>query len=102
MFLLQHNLRDPSWSMFYDNKHIREVKIPKFAATFIRAMKIAYKIKDKSDLFEQSPKNLENQLHSNTVNKLSRLAGYEQSNGGGDKRLRQVLLKLLMDPDKLR
>lgn len=38
--------------MFSDEKHIREVKIPRFASNIITALKEAYNIKDKRDLFE--------------------------------------------------
>ena len=46
------NLRDPNWTMFEDNKHIRKVKIPKFASNIIKALKQAYNIKNKSELFD--------------------------------------------------
>ena len=42
------NLRDPQWSMLYDQKHIRKEKVPKFAANLIRALKSAYGISNKA------------------------------------------------------
>ena len=54
IFVTVHkNLRDATWSMFRDNKHIHEFKIPKFAANIIRALKMAYNIKDKRFLCEK-------------------------------------------------
>ena len=46
-----HNLRDSNWSMFHDAKHIRQEKIPIFAANIIRALKKSYNIREKSELF---------------------------------------------------
>ena len=48
---IHENLRDPTWSMYYDSKHIHGQKIAKFAANIIRALKVSYKINDKSELF---------------------------------------------------
>ena len=49
-----HNLRDRSWSMFSDAKHIHPNKVAKFAANIIKALKKSYNINDKSELFPQS------------------------------------------------
>ena len=38
--------------MFEDNKHIRKVKIPKFSSNIIQALRQAYNIKNKSELFD--------------------------------------------------
>ena len=52
VFLIIHqNLRDNTLSMLYDNKHIRETKIPIFAANIIRTLKKAYNISDKRALY---------------------------------------------------
>ena len=52
IFIASHeNLRDPTWSMFEDEKHVRHIKIRRFAANIITALKRAYDIKDKRDLF---------------------------------------------------
>ena len=47
----QSNLRDPTWSMYSDDKHIRENKIAKYASNIIRSLKTAYKINNKNELF---------------------------------------------------
>ena len=45
LFIASHeNLRDPSWSMFSDNKHILSTKIPRYAANIIKALILAYNI----------------------------------------------------------
>ena len=48
------NLRDPTWSMFKANdvKHIRKDGMGKFASNLIRALKTAYGITSKSELFK--------------------------------------------------
>ena len=45
------NLKDATWSMYRDAKHIKESKVAKFAANLIRALKTAYDIREKSELF---------------------------------------------------
>ena len=51
---VQSNLRDSSWSNYRDEKHIHPDKIGIYAANIIRALKIAYKITDKRELFEEN------------------------------------------------
>ena len=57
-----HNLRDTNWSMFSDAKHIHANKIAKYAANIIKALKKAYEINDKNELFSsrKSPEALMN------------------------------------------
>ena len=55
IYIANHKkLRDPTWSMFEDSTHIRKIKIPKFAANIIKALKQAYNIKNKSELFKNT------------------------------------------------
>ena len=56
---IHNNLRDPSWSMYRDAKHIKEEKIGKFAANLIKALKTAYGITNKSELFRNTVQNCE-------------------------------------------
>ena len=61
IFIASHeNMRDPTWSMFEDVKHIRKIKIPRFSANIISALKRAYNIKDKRDLFNYDNKGKRN------------------------------------------
>ena len=53
-FGFHHNLRDTNWSMFADVKHIHSNKIAKYAANIIRALKKAYSIENKKELFNNS------------------------------------------------
>ena len=46
-----HNMRDPGYSMFYDEKHIKDTAVSRFSANLIRALLKSYKIKSKSELF---------------------------------------------------
>ena len=54
--VVHNNLRDSSWSMFKRNdiKHIRNDKVVKFAGNIIGALKKAYGISNKSELFYES------------------------------------------------
>ena len=80
------NLRDPSWTMFRDTKHIREMKLPKFAANIIRALKEAYNITDKSALFTDmknvgvSPFTGGNKIGFHVNNRLQNIANYSNVN----------------------
>ena len=66
---MHENLRDPTWSMYYDAKHIHEQKIAKFAANFIRALKVAYNINNKSELFTTyNHRSISHALNSNHIN----------------------------------
>ena len=86
IFVTVHkNLRDATWSMFRDNKHIHEFKIPKFAANIIRALKMAYKIKDKRVLFEKDieyPYRRNYVQNTNITSKLESLANYRNYEKG--------------------
>ena len=53
------NLRDPSWSMYRDEKHIKNEKIAKLAANLIKALKTAYGITSKRELFRNLTLNSE-------------------------------------------
>ena len=46
---LHHNMRGQD--MFYDAKHLKETKVPKFAKNLIRALLSSYNIRDKSELY---------------------------------------------------
>ena len=48
---IHQNLRDPKWSNHRDIKHIHESKIGKYAGNLITAIKKAYNITSKRDLF---------------------------------------------------
>ena len=117
---LHHNLRDESYSMFYDNKHIKEIKVPKFAKNIIRAMLKSYKITDKRELYPEAnetpsttnngyrgiqrrplPQN-NNQHKPDLADRIRNIAGYNNgtptslhNNKGGEEFVRGVLLKML-------
>ena len=81
--VVHNNLRDSSWSMFKRNdiKHIRNDKVAKFAGNIIGALKKAYGISNKSELFYETlstPQNREQpRPHSNFATRFTRLAGYD-------------------------
>ena len=77
----QYNMRDPTFSMIDDDKHVKQIKIPKYASNIIRALKAAYDIKSKSDLyFRQTPdEKTKRYTHSNNINnRMQTSTGYEQ------------------------
>ena len=93
IFLVMHqNLRDITWSTFYDNKHIRETKIPKFAANIIRALKQAYNIKDKSALYSNERPIFTNNYRSNYRQKQDENQDFNQTKRDLMKKLQEVLL----------
>ena len=49
------NMRDPTFTMFYDEKHLKENSVPRFAKNLIRAMLSAYNIQNKSELYPEKP-----------------------------------------------
>ena len=59
------NLRAPD--MLYDEKHIRKEKIPKFAANLIRALKSAYGISSKGELFQSNYREIPKQASTYQV-----------------------------------
>ena len=80
------NLRDATWSMFRDTQHIHEMKVPKFAANIIRALKEAYNITNKSALFSKEKHtgtgNRRNTgRHFPLDNRLKNLANYHSNDG---------------------
>ena len=79
--VFHNNLRDPNWSMFKDVKHIRQNKIPKFAANIISGLKQAYGISNISELFGEkhnsSFRNYEHPpMNEHIGNKFRKMAGY--------------------------
>ena len=118
-----HNLRDESYSMFYDNKHIKEIKVPKFSKNLIRALLKSYKIKDKRELYpeanetpsatysgyrgntrhaRQPDNNPPRQYKPNLADRIRNIAGYQNAppinrhnNNGGEELVRGVLMKML-------
>ena len=63
---IHENLRDPTWSLYYDSKHIHEQKIAKYASNLIRALKQSYKINNKSELFTTNNHRNDSRIHSNS------------------------------------
>ena len=49
-----HNMRDPTFTMFYDEKHLKRNSAPRFAKNLIRAMLFAYNIQSKSELYPEN------------------------------------------------
>ena len=47
------NMRDPNFTMFYDEKHLKRNSAPRFAKNIIRAMLSAYNIQNKSELYTE-------------------------------------------------
>ena len=48
---IHKTLRDVSYSHFFDAKHVKKEKVPKFAANLIKALLSSYNIRSKSELF---------------------------------------------------
>ena len=99
--------------MLHDVKHIKRLKIPVFASNIIRALKIAYNIKDKSDLFigskpaEERQRNyhqlpgiahanrasFHNDSPSNIQDKMQHIAGYDSGHTDSGE-MRDLMIKL--------
>ena len=94
-FVKQHNLRDSTWSLFYDNKHITKNGIRKFAANLKVGLRNAYGIKSRYGDKRQSTAKSNTQTNFTRTNfhindRLRNVAGYP-SNEYAD--LKSVLLE---------
>ena len=99
--------------MFHDEKHIKQSKIAKYVSNIIRALKIAYKISNKSDLFtrnsaqthsyQQSHSWHDREINNNTnttpndlKNRLERAANYKKINTNTNSDMKQLTNEILM------
>ena len=103
--------------MFHDEKHIKQTKIAKYASNIIRALKIAYKISNKSDLFTRNsaqphsyqpshsytPNWHDREINNNTNttpndlrNRLERAANYKKINTNTNSVMKQLKNEILM------